>query len=440
MPESALGHDMAPRMVAVGVRRTRARWLMLGLVFVGTIINYLDRTNMSVVAPLISKEFAVSPIAMGILFSAFSWAFAVTTLPGGYLLDRFGTKLTYGWCLGMWSAMTILQSAVGGFATLFGLRLAVGAAEAPAFPANNKVATAWFPQTERGVAGSLCSMGIYVGTAFLTPLLFWIASRYGWREVFAVSGGLGLGWAVVWFLCYREPAESHIVNAAELAYISEGGAVVGASPRGAPFRWDLFWRLLTYRQIWGVCLGKLCATTTLYFFLTWFPTYLVTERHMTMLKAGAASTLPYLAAGLGVMFGGWWGDWMIRRGMSVNFARKTPMVLGLLFTGSIVLANVTASNTLVIAVLSLSFFAQGMSSTNWVVISEIAPKQLIGMSGSIISFASNLAGIITPITIGIIVQNTGSFAWALGFCGIVSLVGVFAYTVVLGKIERLHIA
>ncbi len=437
MPDSVLDQEMAP--VRFAAPRTRARWLMLGLVFVGTIINYLDRTNMSVVAPLISKEFTVSPIAMGILFSAFSWAFAVTTLPGGYLLDRFGTKLTYGWCLGVWSLMTVMQGVVGGFSTLFGLRLAVGAAEAPAFPANNKVATTWFPQRERGVAGSICSMAVYVGTALLTPVLFWIASSYGWREVFFLSGGLGLCWAVVWFVFYREPSESRLANRAELDYISEGGAVTSASSRGEPFRWDLFWKLLTYRQIWGVCLGKLAATCTLYFFLTWFPTYLVTERHMTMLKAGGASILPYLAAALGVMFGGWWGDWMIRRGMSVNFARKTPMVLGLLFTGTIVLANFTASNTLVVAVLSFSFFAQGMSSTNWVVISEIAPKQLVGMSGSIISFASNLAGIITPITIGIIVQKTGSFEWALGFCGIVSLIGVFAYTVVLGKIERLNI-
>lgn len=425
-----------PRELAVS-RRTRVRWLMLGLVFVGTIINYLDRTNMSVVAPLISKDFDVSPITMGILFSAFSWAFAVATLPGGYFLDRFGTRLTYGVCLASWSVLTVLQTFVGGFASLFGLRLGVGAVEAPAFPANNKLATAWFPQSERGVAGSVCSMGIYLGTALLTPVLFWIASTYGWREVFFVSGSLGLVWAVVWFMYYREPSESRISSQAELDYIREGGAVVGSAARGEAFRWDLFRKLLTFRQIWGVCIGKLCANVTLYFFLTWFPTYLVNERGMSMLKAGGASIGPYMAAAAGVMFGGWVGDWMIRRGVSVNFARKTPMVLGLLLTGSIVLANFTSSNTLVIFILSFAFFAQGMSSTNWVVISEIAPKQLVGMTGSIISLVGNLAGIITPITIGVIVQMTGSFAWALGFCGIVSLIGVFAYTVVLGKVERL---
>lgn len=428
-----------PQQGVVAGRRTRTRWLMLGLVFIGTIINYLDRSNMSVVAPLIAKEFTVSPVMMGFLFSAFSWAFAAATLPGGYLLDRFGTRLTYGVCLAGWSLMTVLQAFAAGFASLFGARFCVGIAEAPAFPANNKLATSWFPQRERGVAGSVCSMGIYLGTALLTPGVFWVATAHGWRAVFMISGLLGLVWAVVWFLVYREPQESPHANEAELHYIREGGGVMEHARRGEPFRWDHFRRLLGFRQIWGVCIGKLAATTTLYFFLTWFPTYLVKARGMTMLHAGAASIGPYLAAAAGVMFGGWWGDYMIRRGHGVSFARKTPMVVGLLLTGTIVLANFVSSNVLVIGILSFAFFAQGMSSTNWVVISEIAPRNLVGMTGSVVSFASNLAGIITPITIGFIVQRTGSFEWALGFCAVVALIGALAYTVVLGPIERLTI-
>jgi MFS transporter, ACS family, D-galactonate transporter len=412
---------------------------MLGLVFIGTIINYLDRTNMSVVAPQIAKEFAVTPVMMGVLFSAFSWAFAIATLPGGYFLDRFGTRITYGICLAGWSLLTTLQTFAGGFASLFGLRFGVGAAEAPAFPANNKLVTSWFPQRERGVAGSVCSMGIYVGTALLTPIEFYVASEYGWRAVFMVSGMIGLGWAIVWFLAYREPGQSRLANRAEMDYIREGGGVVLQAASTEPFRWDHMGKLLRFRQIWGVCIGKLAATTTLYFFLTWFPTYLMQARGMSMLHAGTAAVGPYLSAAAGVMFGGWWGDWMIRRGVNVSTARKLPMVIGLLMTGSIVLANFTTSNTLVIAILCVAFFAQGMSSTTWVIVSEIAPRDLVGMTGSIASFASNLAGIITPITIGFIVQTTGSFEWALGFCAIVAMIGVFSYTVVLGKIERLSV-
>jgi ACS family D-galactonate transporter-like MFS transporter len=299
--------------------------------------------------------------------------------------------------------MTAVLSLAGGFTSLFGLRLGVGAAEAPAFPANNKLVTAWFPQKERGVAGSVCSMGVYLGSAFLTPVEFIVASSFGWRAVFLLSGALGLVWAIVWFIAYREPSGSRRANKEELAYIREGGGVVSSPAKGEPFRWDHFRKLFTFRQIWGVCIGKFAATTTLYFFLTWFPTYLIQARGMTMLHAGAASIGPYLAAAVGVMFGGWWGDWMIERGISVNFARKAPMVIGLLLTGAIVLANFTSSNLLVIVILCFAFFAQGMSSTNWVVVSEIAPHNLVGMTGSVVSFAGNLAGIITPITIGYIV-------------------------------------
>ncbi len=156
------------------------------------VINYLDRMNMSVVVPQIAKEFAITSVMMGVLFSAFSWAFAIATLPGGYFLDRFGTRITYGVCLAGWSLLTTLQTFAGGFASLFSLRFGVGAAEALAFPANNKLATAWFPQRERGVVGRVCSMGVYVGTAFLTPVEFYLASTYGWRAVFLVSGLLGL--------------------------------------------------------------------------------------------------------------------------------------------------------------------------------------------------------------------------------------------------------
>ncbi|MBN3727586.1 MFS transporter [Burkholderia sp. Ac-20379] len=412
---------------------------MLGLVFIGTIINYLDRANMSVVAPLISKEFAISPVGMGILFSAFSWAFAIATIPGGYVLDRFGTRRVYGWCLAGWSLATVLQVFAGGFASLFGLRFGVGATEAPAFPANNKVTTSWFPQREIGVAGSVCSMGIYLGTALLTPVEFLIATHYGWRGVFLTTGLAGMLWAVVWFACYREPEHSTQANRQELDYIREGQAAAGAARAREGFRWDQCLKLLRFRQIWGVCLGKFAGTTTLYFFLTWFPTYLIQARHMSMLHAGAAAIGPYLAAAVGVMFGGWWGDWMIRRGYSVTVARKLPMVIGLALTGSIVLANFTDSNALVMAILCFAFFAQGMSSTTWVILSEISPVKLAGMTGSIASFASNIAGIVTPITIGFIVQKTGSFEWALGFCAIVSLIGVLAYTVMMGPIERLKV-
>ena len=175
------------------------------------------------------------------------------------------------------------------------------------------------------------------------------------------------------------------------------------------------------------------------FFLTWFPTYLATERHMTWVKVGFFAVLPFLAAAVGVLVGGWVSDQLLKTTGSANIARKGPIIFGLLLASLIVTANWMDSNTAVIAVLSIAFFGQGMVGLGWTLISDIAPKQLMGLTGGIFNFAANLAGIITPIVIGFIVAGTGSFVYALAFVGAVALVGVFAYVFILGDVHRLEV-
>jgi ACS family D-galactonate transporter-like MFS transporter len=417
---------------------TRVRFLMLFLIFVCTTINYLDRTNLSVAAPILSKELKLEPWQMGMLLSAFGWTYAFANLPGGYIVDRLGARLSYGISLFGWSLATFFLGAVHNFAGLFGLRLAVGALEAPAFPANNRVVTSWFPQRERARATSVFVMGQYIGTAMLTPLLFWIAHVHGWRGVFYLTGGLGLAFAVVWFLVYRDPRQSKLVNQAELDEIEAGGALVGGGAESV-FRWSYVWQLFEHRQIWALCIGKYAIMTTLYFFLTWFPSYLVEERGLTMLKAGWFAVLPYVAATIGVFVGGSWSDWLLKRGHSLSTARKVPIVTGFLLASTIFLANFTTSNVVAICILSFAFFSQGVSSMSWAIVSEIAPRQTIGVTGGVVNFVGNLAGIVTPIVIGLILQATGSYYWALGFVGVAALVGAASYTFVLGSVHRLEL-
>jgi len=410
--------------------------MMLGLVFGATTINYLDRANLSVVAPLLAKDLALSPVQMGLLFSAFAWSYAISNLPGGFIVDRFGVRLVYGLAQFIWSAATFTQGFVGSFAAIFGLRLGVGVAESPAFPANNRVVTTWFPQRERGFATSVYVAGQYIGTALFTPLLFWLAGAQGWRSVFLLTGSAGIIWAGIWFFYYRDPRQCARANERELHEIESGGALTGGVAR-APVRWLQVRQLFRYRQIWAICLGKFCISCTLYFFLTWFPTYLIKERHMTMLNAGFFATLPYIAATVGVLCGGFWSDWLLRRGVAMSLARKLPIVTGFAGVTVIALANFTSSNALAITILSFAFFAQGVSSTSWSIISEVAPKELIGITGGVCNFAGNLAGVFTPITIGFILRETGSFDWALGLVGIAGLVGALSYTLLLGPIHRI---
>jgi ACS family D-galactonate transporter-like MFS transporter len=243
----------------------------------------------------------------------------------------------------------------------------------------------------------------------------------------------------VWIARYRDPPEHKTVNAAELDLIEAGGGLVRSESRSARIDWSKAGRLLRFRQMWGICLGQFAGNSTLVFFLTWFPTYLATERHMAFLKIGFYAVLPFIAASVGVLFGGWWSDTMLRRGKSANVARKAPIITGLLLASTIITANFVESNAAVIAILSLAFFAQGMAALGWTLVSDIAPKGMLGLTGGIFNLAANLAGIVTPLVIGVIVAATGSFFYALAFVGALALMGALAYIFVLGDVERIEL-
>ncbi len=419
----------------VPVVPTRQRYVMLALIASGTLINYLDRTILGVAAPALTKELGINAALMGVIFSAFSWSYALSQVPGGAFLDRFGTRLTYCLSVGFWSFFTLLQAFVTGIGALIGLRLALGVAESPCFPANSRVVATWFPRQERAFATGVYTVGEYIGLAFLSPLLFAMLVAFGWRSLFVGAGILGLAFAWIWWRGYRDPRESR-ANAAELETIVAGGGLLD-QPAVQRFDWRAAGRLLRTRQMWGICLGQFAGNSTLVFFLTWFPTYLATERHMDWLKIGFFAIAPFIAASVGVLFGGWWSDRMLRRGLSPNVARKLPIILGLLLASTIVGANFVESNALVIAILSLAFFAQGMAALGWTLVSDIAPEGMLGVTGGVFNLAANMAGIVTPLVVGGIVAATGSFFYALAFIGVIALLGALSYIFVLGDVKRI---
>lgn len=425
------------RAMTAGVRvvPTRQRYVMLALIASGTLINYLDRTILGVAAPALTKELGINAALMGVIFSAFSWSYALSQVPGGAFLDRFGTRLTYCLSVGFWSFFTLLQAFVTGIGALIGLRLALGVAESPCFPANSRVVATWFPRQERAFATGVYTVGEYIGLAFLSPLLFAMLAAFGWRSLFVGAGILGLAFAWIWWRGYRDPRESR-ANAAELETIVAGGGLLD-QPAVQRFDWRAAGRLLRTRQMWGICLGQFAGNSTLVFFLTWFPTYLATERHMDWLKIGFFAIAPFIAASVGVLFGGWWSDRMLRRGLSPNVARKLPIILGLLLASTIVGANFVESNALVIAILSLAFFAQGMAALGWTLVSDIAPEGMLGVTGGVFNLAANMAGIVTPLVVGGIVAATGSFFYALAFIGVIALLGALSYIFVLGDVKRI---
>ena len=445
IPSSVPGQPpAAERTASSTMRRSSARYEILALLAIGTMINYLDRTVLGIAAPQLTKELGIGAAVMGIMFSAFSWTYAASQIPGGIFLDRFGSKLTYYLAMTFWSVFTLAQGLVHGVGSLLACRLGLGVSESPCFPTNSRVVATWFPQRERALATGTYTVGEYIGLACFSPLLFALMGAYGWRSLFFVVGAAGILFGVIWWFCYREPHEHPRANAAELEYIEAGGGLTREETSGARkatrFSWSTVGELLKHRQLTGICLGQFAGNSTLVFFLTWFPTYLATERHMGWLKIGFFAILPFIAASVGVMFGGWLSDSLLRRGKSANVARKLPIITGLLLASTIVLANYVKSDTVVIAIMSVAFFAQGMAALGWTLVSDIAPEGLLGLTGGIFNFAANLAGIITPLVIGFIVAATGSFVGALVFIGVVALIGAMSYVFVVGDIKRITLA
>lgn len=425
----------------IGNKRGRVRFGILALVFVNVVINYMDRSNISIAGAAIGKELGLSSVQLGFVFSAFGWTYTALQIPGGLMADRIGPRILYAFTLITWSTATLLQGFAKGFGALLGLRLATGAFEAPAFPTNNRIITSWFPDSERASAIALYTSGQFVGLAFLTPVLVTLQYYLGWRGLFFITGGAGIIWGVVWYFLYRDPMEHKRVTEAELEYIEQGGGVINRKSASenkgkAKFNKEQFKQVFRYKKLWGIYIGQFAVNATLWFFLTWFPTYLVQYRGFDFLKTGLLASLPFLAAFAGLLLSGFFSDYMVKRNASLGLARKAPVIIGLLFSTAIVGANYVDSKPLIILFMCLAFLGNGMASIAWVFVSTLAPKHLIGLTGGVFNFIGGSASIVVPLVIGFLVKE-GNFAPALVFIGVLALMGAASYIFLVGKVERI---
>lgn len=436
-------------------RRLQLRHKILGLLFVVTIINYSDRAAIALVGPSLQTDLGITSVGLGYIFSAFGWAYVLGQIPGGWLLDRFGSKLVYGTGIFFWSLFTFLQGTVGRFeaatalVVLFVLRFLVGLFEAPSFPGNARVVAAWFPTRERGTAAAIFNSAQYFATVVFAPLMGWIVYRFGWPWVFWVMGVLGMALALVWTKVIHPPRVHPWLGAEELESMAAGGALVdmdgavvqhsdvAASSTGP--RWRQILGLLRSRMMLGVYLAQFCINAITYFFLTWFPVYLVQERGMNILQAGLVASLPAICGFCGGILGGVFSDFLLRRGRSLTFARKLPIVCGMLLSTTMILCNVTDTQWLVVGLMALAFFGKGLGALGWAVVTDTSPEDMAGLSGGVFNTFGNIASITTPIVIGYLISLTGSFEWALVFVGANALVALLSYLVIVGDIERLDL-
>ena len=430
-------------------RRTRVRYLMICFIFVVTTINYADRATFSIAGAAAATELALTSIQTGWILSAFAWAYAAAQIPGGALLDRFGTKRIYASAIALWSLFTLLQGFTGFIAAipaigmLFALRFMVGLAEAPSFPGNARIVAAWFPTSERGGAAAVFNSAQYFSLVAFAPLMGWVAHEYGWRSVFYVMGAIGFVAALMFVRFVHDPVRHPRINEAELKYIEAGGGIVALDDpdkrASDHFKWSNIRQLLSNRMLLGIYLAQYAINVLTYFFITWFPIYLVKERGYTILGAGFAAAAPALCGFVGGLAGGYGSDWLLRRTGSLDIARKTPVVIGMLLATLIIVCAYVDERWMIVTLMSIAFFGKGIASLGWPVISDVSPRNLVGLTGGVFNMFGNSAGIVTPIVVGYLVAASGSFDSALLFVGAHCLLTIFAYLVIVGPIRRLEL-
>jgi ACS family D-galactonate transporter-like MFS transporter len=413
----------------------KQRWFIVLMCFLAVAINYIDRANLGVAVPLIKKEYGLDPAVMGLVLSGFFWSYALMQLPCGWLIDRFGSRATYTVATLIMSAATVATAFAGGVVSLFACRLVLGVGEAFCYPVNAKVTALWFRRSERGLATGLWASGSRVGSALTLPLVAFLIANFGWRAAFLVTGAIGLVWMVVWFAAYRDPEHHPAVRPDQVTALQNEYSV---SAEQQKIRWaDLF----RYRTIWGMMIGFFCLNFVIYFFTTWFPSYLTEARGFSLEKLGTLGLLPGLAAIPAGWLGGYLSDYLFRRGWSLTAARKTCLVGGMLTSSVVALAAIVPGEMAALGLLSISYAGLAFAGANiWTLPGDVAPTQAhVASIGGIQNFASNIAGIALTTFTGLMVSLTkGSFLVPLVVAGVISVIGAASYLFIVGEIAPLR--
>lgn len=420
--------------------RGNIRWWIAGVLGLGVLINYFDRINLSVASQPLSLEFHLTPFTLGIVFSAYLWSYALLQIPIGVWLDRIGISWMMRGATILWSAATFLTAIAGGLGLVMIARVLLGIAEAPAFPACQKATGYWFPRQERGLCTSTFDGAAKFSNVIGVPIVAFIVTQFGWQGAFWFTGIVSALYAVAFWVFYRNPKvmqRKGQLSEGEYQYIHEGGAQdEDFIPKHQVA--DLGY-LLRNRKVWGLTLGFSAYGYSFYLLLTWLPNYLETQLHMTVLKSGYYTAIPWAVATFtDIVIGGWLVDRLIAQGYEPNRVRKTLLVLGMLLGLFVIGAAFTSNPNLAIIWISLGLgglaFAAPIGSS---IVALIAPEGNVGAVGGVVNFMNNVLGILAPIVTGFIVSVTGSFAVGFIVAAVVLVVGILCYIFLLGRIEQI---
>ncbi len=413
----------------------RRRWTIGVLLGVGILINYFDRVNISVAAPQLQQEFRLSPVEIGLLFSAFFWSYAILQVPVGVVLDRWGVMRVSRIGAFLWGVASGVVALATGFGSIAAARVLLGVAEAPAFPANSKATGYWFPRGERATATAIFDAAAKFSNVIGVPLVAVAVVAFGWRWGFGLTAILSFAYFLAYWFIYRDPSQDAKLTREEYDYIRRGGATPEGELDASPF--GMLGYLLRNRKVWGLTIGFAAYGYSFYLFLTWLPGYLVSEMHMSIIKSAGYAAIPWMFATVSdLIVGGWLIDHLLAKGYDDTKTRKTVLVGGMIL--GLAVFGATTTKSPVWAIVWISIALSGLAAAapvGWSIPSLIAPRGGTGTIGGVMNFFNNLMGAVAPAVTGFVVGETNSFSIAFLVAGVVLLVGIFFFVVVLGRIE-----
>jgi sugar phosphate permease len=395
---------------------TGKRFYIAALLFLNLFINFMHRINLSVAAPAIAKDFGWDAGKMGLLFSSYQWTYILFLLLWGWMTDRMGTRMVNGLSVTIWSIAGMLTGVATTFGGMLTTRLALGAGEAASFPTSGKVVRQWFPTAERGLATAIFNAGTFAGPAVAAPFVAWLLVKVGWRLSFMLTGSLGFVWVILWLKFFRIPSECLWLPKEERNYIgahTDSQAEANAPPQGTLL-------LLTARKtMWGLFLTQGCCAYTMLLFLFWLPSYLVQSRHMSIVKAGWFTSVPYiLAVPLGLLVGKL-SDSILTPDAVKQGKRRALLIVFILLSGVVLTTNMVANQYVLLFLISISLACISSAlSLNIALTSDLVwNPQMIGTATGFLILGGNIFGSLVPIATGYIVKWTGSFDLAFYLAG-----------------------
>jgi len=403
------------------IRRLQRLSVIL-LIAIGTVF-ILDRSTLALANHNVSADLRLSPVQMGMLLSAFSWAYAFSQLPVGALLDFIGGRIVLGIGIIVWACAQAFTGSVSSLSEFVTARVLLGLGEAPIYPAGAKIIAEWFNKRERGAPTGLFLASTTIGPVLAPPIITALLFTLGWRKMYLALGILGITLSLAWF--FFAPSRADLVcNAADRAYFEDESL-----HHASTFSFTQFRALLAQRSTWGLILGFVGIIYMVWLYLTWLPFYLEHERHFSIKRVGWMLSIPYIFGTIGNVFSGYLADGLLKHGFSVINSRKYPICIGLLGGAAFTVPMAYTSHTTVAIVYlcCVMFFLYIASAGAWALVNVVAPRSKIATIGSLQNFAGYFGGSFAPVITGILLENTQSFKAAFMLSAIIAIASALFY-------------